>query len=123
MNEDKIVVRLNNLHCYENDEAKFDDVFLKFKKKRIWPLDKKHEDVRANTKHDLGIDLIDLSRGEEIAIEVWDHDVMSANDLLGTACLTPDKAGGPFMVDMKPKNKKDTARYSIVWQVLYADQL
>ena len=123
MNEEKIVVRLNNLHCFENDEAKFDDIFLKFKKKKIWPLDKKHEDVRANTKHDLSIDLTGLTPGEPIAIEVWDHDVMSPNDLLGTALFTPDEAGGPFMVDMKPAHEKDTARYSIGWQVLYPDQM
>ena len=114
----KLTVKLRTLHCFENDEEKFDDIFLKHNGKRIWPMDKKHVGVRAGSKHDLDVILKDLTANEQVIIEIWDHDVLSANDLLGTSMIVPDQPGGPYMVDMKPVGEKDTARYSIDWQIL-----
>lgn len=116
---EKLTVRLKTLHCFQNDEEKFDDIFLKFKGKRIWPTDKKHEDVRVNTKHDLNVELADLTPNERVGIEVWDHDVFSPNDLLGTAHIVPDQPGGPYTVDMQPIDDQETARYSIDWEILW----
>ncbi|MEO9803507.1 MAG: hypothetical protein ABJF04_09685 [Reichenbachiella sp.] len=116
---EKLTVNLKTLHCFQNDEEKFDDIFLKFNGKRIWPKDKKHEDVGVNTKHDLSVEIPDLTPNEQVAIEVWDHDVLSPNDLLGTAYIVPDQPGGPYTVDMKPIDDKETARYSIDWEILW----
>ncbi|MEP2023550.1 MAG: hypothetical protein ABJH98_18955 [Reichenbachiella sp.] len=116
---EKLTIRLKTLHCFQNDEEKFDDIFLKFRGKKVWPIDKKHEDVRINTKHALEVELTGLIPNEEAAIEVWDHDVISPNDLLGTAYIVPDKPGGPYTVDMRPINDKEIARYSIDWEILH----
>lgn len=115
---EKLTVRLKTLHCFQNDEEKFDDIFLKHDGNTIWPKDKKHEDVRINTRHELNVEIANLVPNEQTAIEVWDHDVLSPNDLLGTAYIVPDKSGGPYTVDMKPIDDKEIARYSIDWEIL-----
>lgn len=118
MEIEKLTVRLIQLHCYQNDEEKFDDVFLKFNGEKIWPQDKKHEDVRIDSKHDLDVTIAGLIPDERAAIEVWDHDLLSPNDLLGTMYFVPDKKGGPYTVDMNPLNESTTARYSIDWEII-----
>lgn len=118
MTNEKLTVRLKTLMCYQNDEAKFDDIFIKYQGRRIWPTDKKHEDVaEGSTK--IMIDIPDVIPNEEMILEIWDYDTWSANDLLGKARLIPDQPGGPYTVDMTPINDKEIARYSIEWQILY----
>jgi hypothetical protein len=118
MADDLLTVRLKTLMCYQIDEQKFDDIFIKYKGKKIWPVDKKHEDV-AIGKYELGVDIAGLTSNEQIVLEIWDHDTLSPNDLLGTMALVPDKRGaGPYTVDMQRPRESDMARYSIAWEVL-----
>ena len=121
MADEKLTVRLNTLHCYQNDEAKFDDIYIRYLGKRIWPTDKKHEDVGVGLTQ-LMIDIADVNPNEEMILEIWDYDTWSANDLLGKARIIADKPGGPYTVDMEPINEKEVARYSINWQILWPDQ-
>jgi len=121
MAEEKLTVRLRTLLCYQNDEVKFDDIFIKYLGRRIWPTDKKHEDVSVGSTQ-LMLDIADVTPNEEMILEIWDFDTWSANDLLGKARLVPDKPGGPYTVDMNPVDDKEVARYSIEWQILWPGQ-
>lgn len=118
MNANTLKVKLKNLMCYQIDEEKFDDIFIKYKGKSIWPTDKKHEDVSIG-KYKLDVTISGVKPNEEMTLEIWDHDTFSPNDLLGKMKMIPDQpGGGPYMVDMKPTHEKDMARYSIEWEVL-----
>lgn len=121
MSDEKLTVRLKSLMCFVNDEDKFDDVYIKYKGKKIWPLNKKHEDVSVG-RVELNIDIPDVTPNEEMVLEIWDYDLMSRNDLLGKTRMIADQPGGPYTVDMAPNSEKDVARYSIEWQVLWPGQ-
>lgn len=121
MSKDKLTVRLKTLLCYQNDEEKFDDIFIKYQGRRIWPVGKKHEDVAVGSVS-LMVDIPNVVPNEELLLEIWDYDLWSANDLLGTARMIPDKPGGPYTVDMKPIHEKEVARYSLEWQILTSDE-
>lgn len=117
MSDERLTVRLKSLMCFVNDEDKFDDIYIKYQGKKIWPVDKKHEDVSVG-RVVMNVDINDVTPNEEMILEVWDYDLISRNDLLGKARMIPDQPGGPYSVDMTPASDKDVARYSIEWQVL-----
>lgn len=120
MSDKNLTIKLKSLTCFITDEDKFDDVFLKHNKKRVWPIDKKHHPVPVgNTK--LNFNISDLPANEALTIELWDFDKFSANDLLGTFTLIPDKPGGPYTVDMKTPKEKDVAKYTMEWQILWPE--
>lgn len=118
MKRETLTVRLKKLHCHQNDEARYDDVFIIYKGKKIWPTDKRHEDVSIGT-YEMMVDLKSITPMEEVVLEVWDRDTFSPNDLYGKATLVPDyPAHVPYVVDMMPNTHKDIARYSIDWEVV-----
>jgi len=118
MSEEKLTVRLKKLHCYQNNEERYDDIFLVYNDTQIWPVDKKHEDVPIGSI-ELDVNIPDVKANEQIVVEIWDHDTLSPNDLYGHARFVPDRpGGGPYTVDMKPINDEEVARYSIDWEVL-----
>lgn len=121
MSEETLTVRLKSLTCFQNDEEKFDDIFIKHNGKQVWPTDKKHEDVSVGS-YKLGVDISGIKPNSEMILEIWDHDTWSPNDLLGKMHMIPDRPGGPYTVDMKPTHENDVARYMIEWQILWPGQ-
>ena len=114
----KLSVLLKKIHCYQNDEDRFDDIFIIHNKKQIWPTNKRHEDVGIGT-HEVMVKIDGLTPMKEVVLEIWDHDTFSPNDLYGKATFVPDfPAGVSYTVDMKPNSDKEVARYSIDWEVV-----
>ena len=110
---------LSRLHCYFVEEHEYDDVYLKYDGKKIWPSDKKQQSIMMDTTTELNVEIPDLSRNQEIIIELWDWDFLSPNDKLGTFTLLIEGDPGPFSTDMV-QNIKETkkAKYTIDWEVM-----
>ncbi|WP_109833203.1 C2 domain-containing protein [Reichenbachiella versicolor] len=118
MSQETLTVRLKKIHCYQNDEHRYDDVFILHNKKQIWPVDKRHEDVGIGT-YDMMVDIKGLIPMEPVVLEIWDHDTFSPNDLYGKVTFVPGfPAGVPYSVDMVPNSEKEIARYMIDWEVV-----
>ena len=110
-------IRLTHLHCYFVEESEYDDVFLKFKGKKIWPKNKRQQPIMMDTTTELDVELSEISRNEEVVIELWDWDLLSPNDKLGTFTLTVEGDSGPFSTDMVQNIKETTkAKYTIDWE-------
>ncbi len=109
---------LTNLHCYLVEEHGYDDVYLKYNGKKIWPEGKKRA-ISMDTTTVLNIPLKNLSDKQQLVIELWDWDLISANDKLGTFTLQVEGSPGSFSTDMV-QNKKETrkAKYTLIWEVL-----
>lgn len=99
------------------EEHKFDDVYLKYDKKRIWPLEKKQQPVYMDSETELNVSITGLKDGQRIQIELWDWDLLSPDDLLGTFNMQI-AYGGPYTTDMV-RNLKETkkAKYTLEWYV------
>jgi len=110
---------LSQLHCYFVEESEYDDVFLKYKGKKIWPTEKKQQPIMMDTTTKLDIELKDISKNQEIVIELWDWDFLSLNDKLGTFTMVIEGDPGPFFTDMV-QNRKETkkAKYTLDWEVI-----
>ncbi len=117
--EKKHTLILNRLHCYFVEESEYDDVFLKYNGKKIWPKDKKQQPMMMDTTKDLDIELQNISRNQEVVIELWDWDFISPNDKLGTFNMIVEGDSGPFSTDMI-QNRKETkkAKYTLDWEVI-----
>ena len=117
MSQDNLSVKLKSLTCFITDEDKFDDVYLKYNGKKVWPQDKKHHPVPVgNTK--LNFVISDIAPNTMMEIELWDYDTLSANDLLGKFTIVVDKVGPPYTVDMVTPKPKDLAKYTLEWQAV-----
>jgi hypothetical protein len=112
------ILRLTRLHCYFVEESEFDDVYLKYNGIKIWPKEKKQQPVMMDTVTDLDVEINNLSRNQEVVIELWDWDFLTPDDKLGAFRLFVEGDSGPFSTDMM-QNLKETkkAKYTIDWEV------
>ena len=110
---------LQRLHCYFVEEHEYDDVYLKYKGIKIWPNDKKCQPIMMDTTTELSLEITDLSKNQDVVIELWDWDFLSPNDKLGTFTLVVEADSGPFSTDMI-QNRKETekAKYTLDWEVV-----
>jgi hypothetical protein len=111
-------VRLTRLHCYFVEESQYDDVYLKYNGKKIWPEDKRQQPIMMDTTTELELEIENVSKNEEIIIELWDWDFLSPNDKLGVFKMVVEGDPGPFSTDMI-QNLKETrkAKYTLDWEV------
>jgi hypothetical protein len=112
-----IVVRLLRLHCYFVEETFYDDVYLKWNGKKVWPKKKRQQPISMDTITELNVELMDIEEGKEVVVELWDWDLLSPNDKLGTFQMPIGGEKGTFFTDMT-RNTKETkkAKYTLEWE-------
>ena len=102
------------LNCYRQDESDGDEVFIKYKKERVWPLDSKYKKVTEGN-HEVNFDIVSVTKGEIVALELWDYDLLTANDKLGVFSMLVNERGGPFTTDLS--SSTGSSKYSLEWEV------
>ena len=81
--------------------------------KKIWPVDNKYLTVLEET---ITINLFfEINKGDVVYFELWDHDKLSANDLLGKLSFEAN-AHGHFIADFI-KTGKDGSKYGLEWEI------
>ena len=110
----KYNLHIISLMCYRQEESNGDEVFLKYNTKRIWPIDMKYSQVTEGTL-DLSLDIAGIDKGQIVNVELWDYDLITANDNLGVFSMLVNERGGPFTTDLNT-NKND-AKYTLKWEV------
>ena len=109
---------LNNLFCYFVEEEDYDDVYLTYNGKKIWPKNKRMKHIMMDTSVELNVEIKGVKKDQEVVIELWDHDWLSTNDLLGTFKFIIEGVSGPFTTDMKRnRDETDKAKYTLEWEV------
>lgn len=104
---------LLKLLCFLPDESDGDEIFILMDGKRIWPIDAKFKTVKAG---EILLDIhIEIQKGDIIDFELWDHDTLSPNDLLGKITLKAD-AHGHFTNDFV-KTGSDKSKYALEWEI------
>ena len=118
MPDQTFTVSLINLYCYFVEENEYDDVYLKFNGKKIWPKNKKMKHVLMDSAIDLSVELKQIKKGQSVTIELWDHDWLTPDDLLGTFTFSVDEVSGPFTTDMvRNESETDKAKYTLEWEI------
>ena len=106
-------IKLLNLKCYLSDEADGDEVYLKANGQRIWPVDGKYivpkeENVPINLQ-------LNIQKGDSMEIEIWDYDLLSTNDHLGSLTIHAE-AHGQYENDFV-KRGNDQSKYALEWEI------
>ncbi len=108
-------VQLKSIICILNDEIDKDEVYLKMNGKKIWPKGAAYKSMDSGEKVDMSLQF-DVPEGE-INIELWDFDLLSKNDLLGTFKLQVDDRKGNYAANMILKDPTSTANYVLDWAI------
>lgn len=109
---------LLRLHCYFVEENEYDDVFLKYNGKKIWPPHKKQQHIMMDTTTELNVVLDNVPLQQQMVIELWDWDFLSPNDKLGTFTMFLEGETNIFSTDMVQNRKETTkAKYTLDWKL------
>ena len=114
-------IKIQHIFFDVSEEVSEDEIFLKFRGKKIWPTDKRYGQIKRGEHVAINIIVPEINEGETAVIELWDWDLFSSNDHLGDFPLKADQKGGPYRTDMKPTNENDTAKYALQWSIVFAD--
>ncbi len=109
-------IRLNRIHCILPDEIDKDEMYLKYKGKKIWPEGAVY--YRLDTGDVVLADLtMEVDEGW-VEIELWDFDYLTRNDFLGVFRFKVDDQPGVYTNSMKQKEENSTASYVLDWEIL-----
>ncbi|ELR69372.1 hypothetical protein C900_05062 [Fulvivirga imtechensis AK7] len=109
-------LRLLKLNCYRQNEADGDEIFIKYQNKRVWPLNSKYQKLNEGSAK-LNLDISGIEKESMVTLELWDYDLFTPNDMLGTFSMLVNERGGPFTTDLKRDMGTDDSKYSIEWEV------
>lgn len=107
-------LRLISIKCNVNDESDGDEIYLKYDSHKIWP----HglfKSIKMNEELEIDVTL-DVPDDEYVTFELWDYDLLSRNDLLGSFTMRTNEKGGPFQTSLKMERLGDTASYLLTWE-------
>jgi hypothetical protein len=112
-----LTCRLLSIRCFMSDEANRDEVFIRYRGKKIWPKDSRYirmEEDQLPVKAEIAA----LEKDTEVMLELWDYDLFTPNDLLGTFTMRIDERGGPFLVDLVRTDVEVQGRYQLEYEVV-----
>lgn len=113
----KYEVVLLNLCCFMVEEKGYDDVYLKFEGKRIWPENAKKLPISEDTVTNLDVNLGEFVSGDMITIALWDWDLFSPDDHYGNFEIYFEGEEGRYTTDLTLNTRETTkARYRLEWE-------
>jgi hypothetical protein len=107
-------IKLISLQCTVPDEIDKDEVYLKFRKKKIWPKSRFYK-LDTGDKIDINVELQVVE--DWVEIELWDFDYMSLNDHLGVFKFKLNDSPGKYSTTMTVTENNTTASYILYWQL------
>ena len=107
-------LHLRQIKCNVNDESDGDEIYLKFKGKKVWPSGL-FKGIKINELVQVDVTL-DVPDDEFVTIELWEYDLLSKNDYLGTFEMKMNETGGPFTTSLKLKKPEYMASYLLIWE-------
>ena len=116
MSEKRRFLRLESIVAYLQTEGDGDEIFIKFKDEKIVPPDARFlkmskEPVLLNVE-------VELAPDEKwVELELWDYDLLTPNDNLGTFKLLVEGAAENFTAELR-RDKDAEARYVLNWSVV-----
>jgi len=109
------LMKLNITHitCNVNDESDGDEIYLRMNGKKIWPTGL-FKGIKTNETVSVDVS-VDVATDEYATVELWEYDLLTKNDLLGTFKMRMNEQGGPFQTSLQLNNLNYLASYLLTW--------
>lgn len=112
-----VKIHLIAMHCMLNEESDKDEVFLKHSKKKVWPAKGKYHAMASNERTPVDV-TFDHDPANDLAVELWDWDLLTPNDLIGTFQMHVNADDfGKFTTALRVAHAKSTASYLLEWEI------
>ena len=117
MNLKKRFLRLDSIVAYMQTEMDGDEIFIKYKDEKVAPTDAKFVRMKHQEPVPLNAE-IELSNSDQwVELELWDYDLLSPNDSLGTFRFLVDEVAENFSTELVRQSGSE-ARYVLNWSVV-----
>ena len=109
-------LRLQSVIAYLQTEVDGDEIFIKYKNKKIAPADSKFYKI-TETPIEVNIEIALNKTDKWVELELWDYDHFSSNDCLGNFKLLVDQVSDNFTAELIRKKDSD-AKYVLNWAII-----
>ena len=109
-------LRITHIKCLVNDEIDGDEIYLKYGGKKIWPAGL-FKGIKTDETTVIDLELT-VSNEQFTTIELWEYDLLSGNDFMGTFDMLVNEEGGPFQTSLKLKSDSFRASYLLTWEAI-----
>ena len=110
-------VVLTSITCHKPSEKDKDEIFIKYKGKKIWPVKGKFNKIDTNQTIPITVEIKDPTIWVEL--ELWEYDYLSKNDHLGYFNFKSQAYPGEYTAEMSATDKfEGLAAYTLNWQVI-----
>jgi hypothetical protein len=116
MAEKKRVLRLESIVAYRQTETDGDEIFIRYKDKKIAPAKAKFIKM-SNDPVKLNVELEITNNEKWVELELWEYDHLTPNDSLGNFKLLVDELSENFTAELA-RNRDSDARYVLNWSVI-----
>lgn len=117
MNHKKRYLRLDSIVAHMQTEVDGDEIFIKYKDEKVAPLKGKFVRMIPHAPVPLNAE-IELSQDNQwVELELWDYDLLSPNDALGTFRFLVDEVAENFSSELVRQDGSE-ARYVLNWSVV-----
>ncbi|MEQ9307661.1 MAG: hypothetical protein RJQ14_27365 [Marinoscillum sp.] len=111
-------VILSSIICEVPQETDKDEIYLMFKGKKIWPRDHKFHKIDVDERAPIGLKVQVNAKGI-LKIELWEYDLTSRNDHLGTFHLSIGDKSGEYSEMLSPSNAEFAeVSYFLNWKLV-----
>lgn len=107
-------LHITHIQCNVNDEFDGDEIYLRFGGKKIWP-EKLFKGIKTGEILPVNT-YIEIPGNKNVCVELWEYDLLTQNDFLGTFDMVADQKGGPFQTSLKLNDQDFLASYLLTWE-------
>lgn len=110
------VIFINSIICEQPQETDKDEIYLVFKGKKVWPRDQKFFKIDVDDTLEVGMKMKINGKGW-LKLELWEYDLTSKDDHLGTFHLKIDDSTGEFSEMLTNTDPKSPVSYFLNWKI------
>ncbi len=112
-------LKISSIICEVPEESDKDEIYIKYGEKKIWPQDKKYLKIDFDETIPIGLKM-NIKGPCMIKLELWEYDVTSKDDHLGTFQLDIQSLESGKFTDLLIRDEKGAKRasYYLNWMIM-----
>ncbi len=110
-------ILIHSIICEHPQETDMDEIYIIYKGKKVWPKDQKFMKIDVDDTLPIGMKMKVNGKGW-LKLELWEYDLTSKNDHLGTFHLKIDDSSGHFSEMLSTPDPRSPISYFLNWELV-----